>query len=293
MGLSVVIPAHNEERVIARGITALLDGLPAGAEVVVVCNGCDDRTAAIARSFGAPVAVVDIPVASKSAALNAGDEAVTSFPRFYVDADVVVTGAALATVAAELERPGGPLAAAPRLAVDLAGCSWAIRAYYRIWTQTPYVTDGLVGSGVYGLSAAGRARFDAFPPIIADDLFVHRQFAPDERASVPEVSFTIHPPRQLRHLARVQTRRRAGIAEHARLGAASASAAPPGRNQWPALVAMARRPGQLPALAVYLWVVLSGRASGGWKARFGNLSVWEREDSSRVVAPGGERRRSP
>src|SRR5262245_58336894 len=47
---SVVIPAHNEARVIERGLSSLLEGArPGELEIVVVCNGCTDDTAARAR----------------------------------------------------------------------------------------------------------------------------------------------------------------------------------------------------------------------------------------------------
>ena len=54
--ISVVIPAYNEERGIEACLTALLeDAKPGELEVIVACSGCTDRTAEIARGFGAPV----------------------------------------------------------------------------------------------------------------------------------------------------------------------------------------------------------------------------------------------
>src|SRR5688572_25787192 len=89
--ISVVIPAHNEEAVIARCLAALVRGARDGElDVVVVCNGCSDRTAQAARGFGASVTVIETDVASKVHALNLGDAAARSFPRFYIDADVVL-----------------------------------------------------------------------------------------------------------------------------------------------------------------------------------------------------------
>ena len=54
--ISVIIPAHNEGKVIA----AALKGLAAGAisgelEVIVVCNGCTDNTVGIVASFGSVI----------------------------------------------------------------------------------------------------------------------------------------------------------------------------------------------------------------------------------------------
>ncbi|MEM7229802.1 MAG: glycosyltransferase, partial [Planctomycetota bacterium] len=86
---SVIIPAHNEEAVIARTLRAMLDGArPGELEIIVVCNGCTDHTAAIARTFGDDVQVIETEVGNKAIALNLGDETATRFPRFFVDADI-------------------------------------------------------------------------------------------------------------------------------------------------------------------------------------------------------------
>ncbi|HOQ87625.1 MAG TPA: glycosyltransferase, partial [Phycisphaerae bacterium] len=77
---SIIIPAHNEETVIARCIRAIITGAaPGELEVIVACNGCTDRTAEIAREFGDPVRVLEIKTPSKVAALNAADAAATGF----------------------------------------------------------------------------------------------------------------------------------------------------------------------------------------------------------------------
>ena len=121
--ISVVIPAHNEQSVLSRCLEALLaDAEPGEFEVVVVCNGCTDETATVARGFGDSVQVCGIPVASKIAALNEGDARVSGFPRFYLDADIVLGTRELRTVADALDDQ--PLmVAAPRPVVDLNGAS--------------------------------------------------------------------------------------------------------------------------------------------------------------------------
>jgi hypothetical protein len=78
--ISIVIPAHDEERVIGRCLSGLASGAePGELEVVVVANGCTDGTAAAARTFPG-VRVVETPVAGKAAALNLGDEHAPAFP---------------------------------------------------------------------------------------------------------------------------------------------------------------------------------------------------------------------
>jgi cellulose synthase/poly-beta-1,6-N-acetylglucosamine synthase-like glycosyltransferase len=51
----VLIPAHNEELVIAEGLAAIFADIRAGDSVLVVADRCADRTAAIARKHGALV----------------------------------------------------------------------------------------------------------------------------------------------------------------------------------------------------------------------------------------------
>ena len=61
---SVVIPAHDEERGIARTLRSLEGGFaPGDLEIVVVCNGCTDRTAETVRATFPHVRVLEIPEA--------------------------------------------------------------------------------------------------------------------------------------------------------------------------------------------------------------------------------------
>src|SRR3954465_1707083 len=58
--ISIVVPAHDEEQVITRCLRALTEGTTADeVEVIVVCNGCSDRTADVARRFGGAVRVIE------------------------------------------------------------------------------------------------------------------------------------------------------------------------------------------------------------------------------------------
>ena len=51
--ISIIIPAYNEERVIAATLKELVPGAIAGElEVIVVCNGCTDNAAANDNDVG-------------------------------------------------------------------------------------------------------------------------------------------------------------------------------------------------------------------------------------------------
>jgi glycosyltransferase involved in cell wall biosynthesis len=207
--MSVVIPAHNESAVIADMLRRLLDTDPEERlEIVVAANGCTDDTAAVAAAVSPRVRVIEIETPSKIAALNAGDDAATAFPRAYVDADVRVTGEAPLAVADALTD--SPFIGAPRMEIDVDGASLAVRWQYRVWGLTDYRSSAMVGSGVYVLSEAGRARFGRFPDVIADDMYALRLFTPEERISVGDHVFTIRAPSTLHSFIRRQTRIIAG-----------------------------------------------------------------------------------
>lgn len=65
---TVIIPAHNEEAVIARCLAAILRDAPAGhrMQIIVAANGCCDATAAQARKAAPEALVLDLPQGSKT-----------------------------------------------------------------------------------------------------------------------------------------------------------------------------------------------------------------------------------
>jgi len=281
--ISVIIPAHNEEAVLERGLLALLsDASPGELEVIVVCNGCSDRTASLARAFGRGVRVIETEVGSKSHALNLGDRAATGFPRFFVDADIVLPLASVRLVARALESER-VLGAAPKMRVELSDRRWSIRAYYAVWMRLPYVNHGMLGCGVYAVSRAGRARFGAFPSIIADDDFVRVQFSPEERATVQDAWFVMTPPQKLSSLVDINLRRFAGDRELARVVPAE-QLERSRSHHGSALLRLAAEPALWPALAVYLYVKVATLALYTYRRLVGRHKAWARDDSSRRSA---------
>lgn len=212
---SVVIPAHNEGRVLGRLLDALAEQAASGRlEVVVVPNGCSDDTTAVASRYPG-VRVVELDRGSKSAALNAGDAAASAWPRLYVDADVELTGRAVRdTLAALRTSPSGR----PVARYDTAFCTWPVRAYYRARDRMPELHTHLWGAGVYGVSEEGRRRFAAFPEDTADDVHVDDHFERAERAIVATDPVVVHPPRTVRALLHTLVRVRRGARQSTRPG---------------------------------------------------------------------------
>ncbi|MEV5734452.1 glycosyltransferase [Streptomyces sp. NPDC052292] len=278
---SIVIPAHNEERVLGRLLDSLLAD-PAGDEtdIVVVCNGCTDDTARIAAARGARVRVVKIPVPSKHAALRAGDEHARGFPRVYVDADVVITGADVRALTGPLDDDAsGVLATAPERQLPLAACAWPVRAYYGVWQRLPAVREGLFGRGVIAVSKAGHARIAALPPLMADDLAASLAFAPGERLVVGAARVLVHPPRTWSDLLRRRIRAAVSTAQVERHQDPAQASARTGKAD---LLAVVREEPRLLAGAV---VFVAAAVVARWRARKvireQDFGTWLRDESSR------------
>ncbi|MFF1340332.1 glycosyltransferase [Streptomyces sp. NPDC058290] len=286
---SIVIPAHNEGRVIGRLLDALLADAPAsGPDIVVVCNGCTDDTAAVAGARGPRVRVVEIPTPSKHTALRIGDEHARGFPRLYVDADVEFAAAGVRTLAGALAAGPDLLAAAPGRDIPLSGCAWPVRAYYRVWQRLPAVREGLFGRGVIAVSEAGHARIAALPPLMADDLAASLAFASEERCVVEAARVVVHPPRTWGDLIRRRVRAATSSAELERFQAAGASGSPEGAHAPSArtgtgdLRALLRdRPSLLPGVVVFVVAALVARRGARKAIRTGDFSTWLRDESSR------------
>lgn len=279
--LSIVIPAHNEEAMIG----VILRGLLADAErgeldIIVVANGCTDRTAEIARAISPDIRVVEIAESSKIAALNAGDAIAFGTPIAYVDADVRVDAAAARALAAALSDGGVPRVASPLFELDLHGCSWAVRQYFRIWLLNDYNSAGHIGSGVYAVSAAGRARWTTFPDVIADDRFVQQLFADEERVVLKEHAFSVPAPQTLRAQIRRSVRIHAGNAELRNRGIAGAEK---GGQAQSLAHRVARRPRLWLAFAVYCTAYALTRFEAAAIRRSKKTVGWRRDDTTRVA----------
>lgn len=278
--LSVIVPAHDEEQVIGRLLRGMLTDADGRIEIVVVADGCRDETAAIARAVDPAVTVVEIPEASKIAALNAGDAAASVFPRIYVDADVEVDAATLLALA-DLLKSGPALVASPGLAMDLDGASRLVRAYYSVWELSAFRSSGHIGSGIYAMSRVGRARFGVFPEVIGDDRFVQGLFRPEERATIADRTFMIRPPRTLGALVHRGGRIAAGNRQLRESGLAG-NAPTPGASFGQLLSRVAGRPALWVAFLVYCSVQLRTRRLAARKLAGETVPTWDRDETSRV-----------
>lgn len=273
---AVIIPAHNEARVIARTLTPLAPLAAAGTiDVIVACNGCTDNTADVARSF-AGVRVLESSIPSKVAALNLADESTDVFPRLYLDADITLTVSALRMTFERLNQPGA-LTARPAFEYDTSGATWPVRSFYRARRRLPSTNKALWGAGAYAMSASGRARFKQFPEFTGDDLFVDLQFGTGEKDIVPSIPVKVVTPRTLHALMGILQRNYRGQTE-----ITGQAAAPSGTSTKQTAIELARSiagPGSALDAAVYAGLVLSARLKN--RRAKSEKTTWERDETSR------------
>ncbi|MDT0188246.1 glycosyltransferase [Microbacterium sp. ARD31] len=275
---SVIIPAHNEAATIGRNLLALRQGTGASdLDVVVVCNGCTDQTAEVARRADPLARVIEIQQPSKAEAVRVGNTATDVFPRVHLDADIELSGTAVMQLLEPITRDH-VLATAPRRDVPKASCSRWVRWYYDVWESLPQVESGLFGRGVVVLSEQAQARVAALPRMMSDDLGMSDSFSGDERRVVPGAVAVIHPPRTLRDLVRRRIRIATGNTQAARLGVRR----PASRTSTRTLLGLAvSRPGLALRLPVFLGVHVAARLGARRAVRSGDFTTWQRDESSR------------
>lgn len=271
-------------------ITRCLENLLAGSkpgevEVIVVCNGCRDRTAELARQFGGQVQVIETDTPSKTNALNLGDRAAEAFPRIYVDADVVMSLESARLLVAAIETKSA-LSVAPSVeTVFPPGTSPWVKAYYRLWMALPYIQEGMMAAGVYAVGEEGRRRFGEFPDIISDDGYFRLQFRAGERVEVPAALSRVTAPGNLGDLIRIKTRSRLGVLQIRERFPELFSAEQATKQYGKALLHVLARPslylGVLPYIYVNVVALRRSRKQAATLERY----VWERDNSSRGPQP--------
>ena len=278
--VSIVVPAHNEEAVIATNLRALLAGTaPDEFDVVVVANACHDRTAEIAKSAG--VRVIETETPGKAHAIALGDAVARTFPRIYLDADVRLSATSARALVSASARPG-VLACAPVPQLELTGVGWFVGRVHRVHDGLIAPNRALAGVGAYVLTDAGHARVFPMPPdVISDDGWVHASFTPGERVVVPEAVSLVRPARTVAaHLER-RVRVRRGNRQLAALGRPYRE----GRLGLGSLASLVRRRSVGPLDAgCYLAVFVVDRAL----TRVRRRDRWAADASSRVAEPLGD-----
>src|SRR5687768_1079452 len=114
--ISIIIPAHNEQDYIRQTLEAARRQTFRNFELIVVCNGCCDRTAQVAREFCDQLIVM--PERGLSRARNLGGQAARGKILVFLDADTLLERHALETIVREFtpDYAAGTLKGCPDIA---------------------------------------------------------------------------------------------------------------------------------------------------------------------------------
>ena len=150
MKISVIVPAFNEEKLIADSLGSVQASLVAFArlgwetELIVCDNNSTDRTAELARAVGATV--VFEPVNQIGRARNRGAEAATGDWLVFIDADSYPSAGLFGEVAAAIQTgrclAGGCL-------VRLEGWRFPTHLVVRLWNGISRLTHWAAGSFIF------------------------------------------------------------------------------------------------------------------------------------------------
>ncbi|MCI5096149.1 MAG: glycosyltransferase [Rhodobacteraceae bacterium] len=275
---TLLIPAHNEEALIGRTLWYLTKGLPMhDFEVIVIANGCTDATASRARSALPQAKVIETDQPGKCNALNLGYAASDKCtPTICLDADLDVTSESLMALVAPLAE-GQAQAACGKMDVATPHASPAVRTFYKGWKANPYFNRGKFG-GLFALSAEAAERLFPLPEITADDEFIRRSFADDQKLFVPACSFVARAPARLSDLVKVRRRSLRGARQVSGMGLPS-----PERGSAFAMLKQAvLMPSEAISISFFLMVMTWVRLSLMFEGEAAKTR-WERDLSSRAL----------
>ena len=156
MKVSVVVPAFNEERLLAGSLAAIGEASAAfdeagwSSEIIVCDNNSTDRTAEIARAAGATV--VFEPVNQISRARNRGAAAATGDWLVFVDADSYPDASLLRAVVEEIRE--GCIGGGATVTLDIDDA--LVRFWVGFWNTLSRGMKWATGSFIFCEAAAFR-----------------------------------------------------------------------------------------------------------------------------------------
>lgn len=263
----IIVPVRNESAVLPVSVSKLINVTRNDkVRIVWALNGCTDNSAALIRQYaGARAEIVETTSAGKTAALQAGDDALGNlFPRLYLDADVWFEDGGISRLMQPLIAGTADLVA-PRLRVDGGSATAVSVMIAECWLSLPHARSTAFSNAI-GLSESARGLWKYWPKITGDDIFVSAKVPSQRRVVVHEALATISIPRDFMGWARMRSRWLMGQRELAAMGLKPPSV--PGQRA--ALFGRMLRPEFAPGAFAYTAARLlgmalsSGDGSGGW-----------------------------
>ncbi|HBY01620.1 MAG TPA: glycosyl transferase [Rikenellaceae bacterium] len=277
--VSIIIPAHNEEKNIGRLLEKLVT-LDNAFQIIVVCNGCTDATATVVRDKFPSVLCIETKIASKTRALQIGDFQASFWPRVYIDADVEITAEHIYALVKE-QRERHLAVITPFVENNLKMSSFPVRAFYNIWSSLEYYKEGMIGSGIYSLSEYGRSQFYEWPDLISDDGYIRALFGLNERGVCKKSCVIIHAPKTFAELIKTKTRSRLGRYQLQQKFPEIFREERKSKNYVFAFLVYLRRPGCWLDLIAYFLVNLITRIRAKRQMEFLDTYRWEKDLSTR------------
>lgn len=279
---SIIIPAYNEEALIVKTLTQLLDDKKVNAiEIVVICNACKDNTYAETLSFietnslilqqrNIHFLVFETDKASKTNALNIGINNSQGSLKVLMDADIQISGKDLNTLVAEL-KDKQLKAISPKITFAFDKSNFFVRQYYRVASLSFYNTNKRL-SNVIALSESGIKQIFPLPEVIADDEYIRRQFLPAEVAVSQQCALVFTCAKNLTNLLQVLTRVERGNVQLKSMQVnAPTTKIPKKYNNPPAL-----------CYPTFFFIKLFVKIRAKLQFMQGKTKQWERDESNRV-----------
>ncbi len=274
---SVVIPAYNEESCIGLTLQTLTKDMKSGEfDIIVVCNGCHDNTAVVAKAACEDANVIETQEASKTNALNIGMKEATSETVVFLDADIKTSAESIRRLLRSLATTKRDLAYGKAI-FKTESCSPAVQAFYKAWHMNPYFDGGKVG-GFFAVSKAGLKTVGEFPELTNDDEYIRRRLMTNS-IYVPAATYCVEPPRTLASLIKVRSRVYRGNQELASLDLPVAS-----NQQHANGLRFLRRLACSPSVWAGAVVFVAVATAAHLRNRFlKNASGWEQDPTARLA----------
>lgn len=279
---SIIIPAYNEEALIVKTLSQLLDDNNLNTiELIVICNACKDNTYTKTLSFieknslllqqkNIDFLVFEADKASKTNALNIGINNSQSSIKVLMDADIQISGKDLNTLVAELKE-NQLKAISPRIKFSFDTSHFLVRQYYRVARLSFYNTNKRL-SNVIALSESGIKQISPLPEVIADDEYIRRQFLPAEVAVSRRCTLIFTCAKDLSNLLQVLTRVERGNVQLKNLDIRiPATNAQKGYNKPPLL-----------CFPTFMLIKIFVKMRAKIQFMQGKIKQWERDESNRV-----------
>lgn len=263
----IIVPLRNEATMLPVTVPKLLAATTGdNARIIWVCNGCsDDSVAVIRRLAGSAAEVIELARPGKTAALQAGDEALGPLlPRLYLDADTWLNPGDTARLMQPIFSGAADLVA-PRLRFDTTGASALSVRIGACWLSLPHAKTAAFSNAI-GLSSAARALWGRWPDITGDDIFVSAMVPAARKQIVSKAVATICMPKTFAGWVWMRARWLKGEEELARLGLALPR---PARQRSSLLYQMAR-----PDTALGAWAFVTARVLAKIARTDARASAW-------------------